>query len=190
MNVSAAIGKQKSESNTVFSLRTTIMQRALDLASAVARLLGKRARRSVDRYTVSSMLPPVTDSELPGEMIRRQRRVGQLEPHLVVSLSGDAMRHSLGAFSERCPRLAAPRACLSWQLRDFATNRHEECGPANRVRWDEMKPHMIALHLRNRQARCQTDRSQSDEPPAVQLVRVKVGMLQISLWSRTWTLGQ
>ena len=27
-------------------------------------------------------------------------------------------------------RLAAPRACLTWRLRDFATNRHEYCGLA------------------------------------------------------------
>jgi len=44
--------------------------------------------------------------------------------------------------------LAAPRACLAWRLRDFATNRHEQCGPAHRVRWDEAKPHMTALYLR------------------------------------------
>ena len=45
--------------------------------------------------------------------IRRQRRVGQLEPHLVVSLSGGAMRHRLGAFFERdlslTPRNEGPR---------------------------------------------------------------------------------
>jgi hypothetical protein len=26
------------------------------------------------------------------------------------------------------PFLPAPHACLTWRLRDFATNRHEQCG--------------------------------------------------------------
>jgi len=40
---------------------------------------------------------------------------------------GRRARHSVGqhTISSMPLSLAAPRACLAWRLRDFATNRHE-----------------------------------------------------------------
>ena len=40
---------------------------------------------------------------------------------------GRRARRSVGqhTVSSMPPSLAAPRACLAWRLRDFATNRHE-----------------------------------------------------------------
>jgi hypothetical protein len=40
---------------------------------------------------------------------------------------GRRARHSVGqhTVSSMPPSFAAPRACLAWRLRDFATNRHE-----------------------------------------------------------------
>jgi hypothetical protein len=41
--------------------------------------------------------------------------------------TGRRARHSVGqhTVSSMPPSLMAPRACLAWRLRDFATNRHE-----------------------------------------------------------------
>src|SRR5438445_7328132 len=102
------------------------MQRALDLASAVATHLDavarrprRRARRSVGQHTVSSMPPS-------------RRRLGS-EACLAHSYKGasplvKSPRRERTLFELPCgalPRLATPRACLAWRLRDFATNRHE-----------------------------------------------------------------
>jgi len=53
--------------------------------------------------------------------------------------------------------------------------------PMIRDRWDEAKPHIIALHLRKRSPRCQSSHILSDQPRDMRLVGLKVVMLQISL---------
>ena len=104
MNASAAIADSP--------LRHTWTRRALRP--------GRRARRSLDQHTVSSMPPS-------------RRRLGS-EACLAHSYKGGpallSNPHEGGVPPSEppggvLPHLAAPRACLAWRLRDFVTNRHE-----------------------------------------------------------------
>src|SRR5207344_1317611 len=55
---------------------------------------------------------------------------------------GRRARRSVGqhTVSSMPPSLAAPRACLAWRLRDFATNRHESCGLDTAPQDDSVTP--------------------------------------------------
>jgi hypothetical protein len=99
---------------------------ALDLASAVtthldavARRPGRRARRSVGQHTVSSMPPSRRRLGSEACLTHSSKGAAPLEhPH-----EGGTPPSELPVVAK--PRLAAPRTCLAWQMRDFATNRHE-----------------------------------------------------------------
>jgi len=57
-----------------------------------------------------------------GDAPGRGRPGAQAGGLAVQSVSRSVGQHTV---SSMLPSLAAPRACLAWRLRDFATNRHE-----------------------------------------------------------------
>jgi hypothetical protein len=81
----------------------------------------RRACRSVGQHTVSSM-PPSRRWVGPEACLASSYKGGQ--PPCTIPTKGSHPLRNPQAVTE-AHRLAAPRACLAWRLRDFATNRHE-----------------------------------------------------------------
>ena len=116
--------RRKSESHAVFSLRATIMQRALDLASAVAThpdavgTASRQAGSSLGRspYCFQVCLPSSRARlwSLPRPLLQ-----GGQPPCRIPTKGAHPLRNSPGGL---LPRLTSLHACLAWRLCDFATN--------------------------------------------------------------------
>src|SRR5712691_853842 len=102
--------------------RSTSQARWRRTWTQLARRPGRRARRSVGQHTVSSM--PPSRRRLGSEACLAHSYKG-VSPLVESPRRGHAPSKLPGGV---LPRLVAPRACLAWRLRDFATNLHEQCG--------------------------------------------------------------